>query len=151
MIIRNADEITWTQNMDECDAFTRPEILENTYCEVPISALTVYPYYLPWGSSVYAQVQAYNSYGDSYFTEAGNGATIFTNPDAPINLQLDPTWTRTATQLAFQWEDGANDGGSSVVGYRIWYDQGVGEWVLLNDQVTTNYWLQNGLAFGLTY
>jgi hypothetical protein len=118
---------------------------------VPISSLTVYPYYLPWGTSVYAKIQAYNSYGDSYFSEIGNGAIIFTNPDPPINLMMDPDWTRTSTQLAFMWEEGAQNGGSEVSSYRIYYDQGVGQWVLLNDQIYTTYWLQSGLAFGLTY
>lgn len=97
MEIRNADEITWTQNTANCDAYTNPQVLDETFCLVPILDIVVYPYYLPWGSQIFAKVQAFNSYGDSYFSEVGGGAYIYTQPAPPVNLSIDPTWTRTST------------------------------------------------------
>jgi len=41
---------------------------------------------LRWGDSIYAKVIAYNKYGDSQSSDAGNGAIIITYPDPPINL-----------------------------------------------------------------
>lgn len=54
--IRNADEITWTQDLLSCTVENYPEILDTTSCEVPITRLIEYPYYLPWGSHVWARV-----------------------------------------------------------------------------------------------
>lgn len=44
---------------------------------------------MDWGASVYAKVRAVNLVGSSADSEAGNGAEIFTAPDAPINLADD--------------------------------------------------------------
>ena len=55
-------------------------------CIIPVSVLTSSPYSLSWGSSVYAKIAAINLYGSSAFSNAGNGATILTIPDAPLNL-----------------------------------------------------------------
>jgi hypothetical protein len=96
----------------------------------------VSPYSLPWGSSIYAQVQAYNSYGDSYYSSAGNGAIIYTYPDAPINLVINPAFFRTSTSLSIAWSEGAANGGTAVISYRIYYDQAVGNWVELVSGVT---------------
>jgi hypothetical protein len=84
--IRNSDELTYTLNEANCDSFADPTILTTTSCRIPIADLIVYPYNLYWGSSIWARVQAYNTYGDSFFSELGNGATIYTIPDAPVNL-----------------------------------------------------------------
>lgn len=149
--IRNADELTWTQELDHCTVESNPAILTDTTCSFPITSLIVYPYYLPWGSKVLARVQAFNSYGDSYVSNGGAGAFIYTNPDPPKNLRLDPTWTRTSTQLKFEWDNGLENGGTPIVSYRIYYDQGVGVWTLLVEEVFNKYYLQGGLAFGKTY
>jgi hypothetical protein len=48
------------------------------------------PFELPWGASVYAKLKANNIKGESLESDAGNGAIIKTQPDAPINLAEDP-------------------------------------------------------------
>jgi hypothetical protein len=89
---------------------------------VPISVLTQAPYNLPWGSSVFAIVQAFNSYGDSDFSVKGNGAIILTSPDAPIGLAINPAFVRTASTLSIVWSQGVRNGGSSVISYRVSFD-----------------------------
>jgi hypothetical protein len=96
-------------------------------------------------------VQAYNSYGDSTISEAGNGAIIYTYPDAPINLVLNPAFVRTSTSLSIAWSEGAANGGSAVTSYRVYYDQANGNWVELVSGVTALTLTQSGLAFGLIY
>ena len=53
---------------------------------MPISAIRAEPFYLEWGVSVYAKIVATNIVGDSLTSAEGNGATILTVPDAPINI-----------------------------------------------------------------
>lgn len=51
---------------------------------MPSASFTIPPYSLAWGSSIYAKVSATNSKGTSVVSQGGNGAIIWTNPDAPI-------------------------------------------------------------------
>jgi len=57
-----------------------------------ISTLRSASYNLAWGSSVYANVKATNIMGSSA-PQVGNGALLFTIPDAPIQLTNDPQIT----------------------------------------------------------
>jgi hypothetical protein len=84
-------------------------------------------------------------------SSAGNGAVILTYPDAPVDLKLNPTFVRTSTQLSISWNEGPANGGTPVTSYRIYFDQGVNNWILLASGVTTRTFTQGGLAFGLTY
>lgn len=92
---------------------------------IPVTTLKALPYELEWNTGVYANVQAFNTYGNSATSLTGNGAIITTIPDSPINLQNDPIVT-TATQIGINWQDGAFDGGKVVTDYRIWYDKAEG-------------------------
>ena len=55
--------------------------------------LTSAPYSLILGDSVYAKVVAYNIYGDSVSSDAGNGATIVLVPNPPVSLADNTTVT----------------------------------------------------------
>ena len=77
---------------------------------------------MPWGSSVYATITAYNVVGDSDASEPGNGAIILTIPDAPTNLENAPTVT-TANQIGLTWTDGTDDGGSPIIDYTVSYKE----------------------------
>ena len=76
------------------------------------------PFNLSWGSSVFVKVLAFNSYGDSEVSDAGNGAVIITYADAPISL-IENIAARSATSITFNWTAGATNGGSTVSGYRV--------------------------------
>jgi hypothetical protein len=47
------------------------------------------PFNHEWGASITAKVIAMNIYGDSEYSELGNGATIITYADAPTDLIED--------------------------------------------------------------
>lgn len=60
---------------------------------------------------------------------------MLTAADAPVNLADVPTDTN-AYQISMTWQEGAADGGTPVIDYRIYHDQGLGgssesDWVLL--------------------
>jgi hypothetical protein len=71
---------------------------------------------LPWADSVYAKIVAYNIYGESTISDAGNGAIILTEPDAPLAL-AENIATRGATQIGLTWSKAAEEGGSPVIDY----------------------------------
>ena len=62
--IRQSDNSTFTTSITDCDG-SKSEIRDATECTVPITTLRGDQYTLTWGSIVYAQLYAYNVYGDS--------------------------------------------------------------------------------------
>lgn len=88
-----------------------------------------------WGDSVYAKVKAINIVGESAFSEVGNGAFMITKPDAPVNLADNLPFTHK-TQIALTWEDGAENGGTPVIDYRIQYAAGNGPYIVLVSGLT---------------
>lgn len=86
---------------------------------MPITSLVAEPFLLERGDSVFAVVVATNPIGgDSVQSEAGNGATIISAPDAPLNLAEDSA-LRTISTLGLTWSDGASDGGAPILDYRV--------------------------------
>jgi hypothetical protein len=67
-----------------------------------------------------------------------------------VSLTNDPT-TTTDTVIRFTWADGASDGGSPVIDYTVYYDQGTDSFVELISGVTTQYYLAQSLTPGTTY
>jgi hypothetical protein len=88
---------------------------------VPIADVIAGPYSLPWGSSIFAIVAAFNNYGDSFTSDPGNGAVIITLPDAPSNI-VDNQPLRTATSLTISWTAPYSNGGSPILSYQLSYD-----------------------------
>ena len=80
--IRQDDGATFTSDSENCDG-SDPVIILERKCTVPISVLRAEPYNLPWGSYIYAKVQATNVMVSSLTSFAGNGAQILRAPDAP--------------------------------------------------------------------
>lgn len=74
---------------------------------------------LPWGSSIYARVIAYNAIGDSAVSSVGNGAVILSTPSAPLSL-AEVVASRGTTQIGLSWTMPADEGGSPVIDYEIW-------------------------------
>lgn len=72
-------------------------------------------------------------------------------PDAPLNLQNVPTIT-SATQIGLLWEEGPENGGSTVIDYTIDYDQSNGDWTeLVNSLIDKEYTTLIDLIEGNTY
>lgn len=93
--IRMVDGISYQEETANCDG-SDPTILSQRFCLVPVATVKNLPYELEWNTGVYANVQAFNEYGNSATSLTGNGAIITTTPDYPVNLANDPTLT-TAT------------------------------------------------------
>ena len=100
--------------------------------------------------SVDIKVVSVNTYGDSPLSTVGSGAVIQLVPDAPINLQNSPTIT-SDTQIMFSWEEGLSNGGTPVIDYEVYYDQGTNNFILVNDEVQTTEFLIGSLSAGITY
>jgi hypothetical protein len=81
--------------------------------------------------SIYTRIIAYNTIGDGAIGE-GNGAVVSTIviPDAPINLARDPSQT-TTSQVGLTWEDGPYDGGLPILDYRVSFDHGGGNYIVV--------------------
>lgn len=95
--------------------------MEDTQCVIPSDHFVAAPFNLAWADHVNAKVIASNWRGDSLESEPGNGAQIFRVPDAPLNLQNDPSIT-VSTLIGINWEIGQVNGGTPVLDYRITYD-----------------------------
>lgn len=143
------DGSTFSIDTTSCDG-SKAEIISITTCQVPISTLRAGVFQLPWGSSVYAKVTAYNLYGYSTQSPEGNGAIILTNPDAPVSL-AETVASRTATSITFTWSLGAANGGTPVIDFRISYDQSIGTYVTLASGVSSQTYTATGLTTGNHY
>lgn len=92
ILIRQSDELTYSEESVNCDG-AQLAIHTSLECQVPIAKLIVAPYNLPWGANIHATVSAINVIGASLHSDAGNGAIILTNPEAPFDLENVPATT----------------------------------------------------------
>ena len=124
--------------------------MATTSCTIPITVLREAPYNIPWGGGIYAKVQAFNSYGDSFFSNDGKGAIIFIEAGRPYDL-IENIELRTSTQLSISWTASADTGGTPVISYRVSYDQGTSDWTILASDVEQTYYTATNLQYGTTY
>ena len=85
------------------------------------------------------KIVSVNVYGESIQSDSGSGAVIQSVPDTPITLVNDPT-TTTDTLIRFSWSDGVNNGGTPIIDYTVYYDQGSSSFVELESGVTTQFY-----------
>ena len=111
--IRHFDGVNFSANTVYCDGLNTLTIINTRKCSVPISAITGDPYQLPWGTGVYADLQAFNTIGGGAVSSQGNGAVILIVPDPPINLENVPSIT-DAHQIGLTWQPGASTGGTAI-------------------------------------
>ena len=90
--IQHTDGVSYSADMVNCDGSTLLIVVEKQ-CTVPVSTLLNAPFDIPFGSSIFARVKAYNVIGSSEWSEAGNGALIVSVPSKPTNLQNVPEQT----------------------------------------------------------
>jgi hypothetical protein len=132
--------VTYTEETTDCDG-TNASVVSNRQCTIALLTLRSSPYSLTLGDSVSAKVVSVNTYGESTASSAGNGAVIQLVPDSPINLANDAT-TTTDTVIKFTWDDGTSNGGTSVLDYDIYYDQGssVATYTILAEAVANKFY-----------
>lgn len=115
--ILNADGVTYSTELSNCNGSVS-SIVTGTNCIIPIHVLRSAPFFLDWGTSVFAKVIASNIVSNSLTSPAGNGAIILTVPDAPINLANVISQT-LGEQIGLSWSAGISSGGSPIIDYRI--------------------------------
>jgi len=150
IFVRQNDGVTFTLELDNCDGTTSQTIISDTQCTIKVSTLRDAPFNLPWGAGVFVKVLAFNSYGDSELSDAGNGAVIITYADAPVSL-IETASARSATSITFSWTAGATNGGSTVSGYRVNSDGALGVWSVIADDIVGTSYTATGLIAGLKY
>lgn len=129
-----------------CDG-TLSTVVSSLSCTMASSVINGSPYLVDWGSSVYAKVSARNAYGTSIYSDAGNGAVIITIPNPPTNLNATLI---TTSSIRFSWVAPTVVGGSPVIDYAVWWDQGIASWTF-RQTVTVNTITVTGLTAGTTY
>jgi hypothetical protein len=77
-------------------------VIASASCSVQVTNLKNPPFSLEWGSSIFAKVVAFNIYGDSLNSDAGNGAVIITYADPPVSL-VESVSQRAPTSITFSW------------------------------------------------
>jgi hypothetical protein len=105
---------------------------------------------LAWGQSVYAQLVAYNAYGDSVVSESGNGAVLQTVPDAPTSLQ-EVASQRGATQIGLQWTESTCPGGCLVLDYQVEVSEDGSTFEQLANEIEVTQYLAGSLTTGTLY
>jgi hypothetical protein len=126
-------------------------VITNTECTVPLSDLSSIPYYLQLGHKIYIKVRAINDYGSSDLSEAGISDGMEFVPDAPVNLQ-DMVHITSDSVIGISWQEGASNGDSPVLDYRVTYDQSTGNYVMLVDGLAqTDYTTDITLLPGQIY
>jgi hypothetical protein len=81
----------------------------------------------------------------------GEGAVVVLVPDAPISVADKPDVT-LENQIGLKWIDGVSDGGTAIIDYSVWYDQGnSGSFIELQSGILENTYTAIGLTPGVTY
>lgn len=74
-----------------------------------------------------------------------------THPDPPVNLTRDQANT-SKTQVAITWSAGPSNGGSVVIDYTIFWDQGINSYVQAASGITAlAYTRSTGISTGTAY
>lgn len=146
---RQSDD-TYSTETVYCDG-SDSLIVSTTTCTVPLSTLRAAPFGLAdLGSAINIRVNALNAYGTSPLSEMGSGAIMQLVPDAPINLANVPEITLD-DKIGLSWEDGASNGGTSIVDYQIYFDQGSDSYVELISALTQREYIATSLFSATTY
>ena len=96
-------------------------------------------------------MRAKNEYGNSEISDPGNGGIMVSIPDKPFLVMNDATIT-SDSKIGIFWFDGATNGGSPIIDYKIMWDQSIGYWVSLVEGLTDRvYQTSSTLLKGRTY
>lgn len=89
-------------------------------CQIESTLLATGAFRLNEGDHIYFKVKASNVYGDSEYSAVGNGASMWTYPDTPLNLANNAQIT-SASQIGLTWQEGVSNGGTAVLDFRVYY------------------------------
>lgn len=114
------------------------------------ATLTAAPFSAVGGQSIYAKVAAVNFYGESELSLPGNGAYFTTVPDKPHTL-AEKRDGKSADTVTVTWVDGSNNGGVSIIDYRMQYSVSGSSDVTTIENISTLEHTVSGLTLGTTY
>jgi hypothetical protein len=126
-----ANDGTYLEEASNCDG-SDSAIMAATTCTIPAIVLNSSPFDLPWGSTLYVKVLAYNDFGDSLDSLISDVEFIRKQPDSPVlaeDLSL-----RTSTSFTLEWDEPFN-GGAQIIDYRLSFDQSTGVFVTLDGNI----------------
>ena len=116
-----------------CNGEAEP-VFSQLYCEIPMAALHLEPYNLPFDAEVLAQVRASNMFGESEVSDASTvKARIQTVPSQVQNVAKLATTTQS--NIDFQWDELVSltdTGGSPILSYHVEWDRGSAGLYFLN-------------------
>lgn len=133
IFIRTHDSEVYVLAPSSCDG-SDPYTMTHYFCWVSLFDLIEAPYSLVEGEPIDVKIIATNSYGDSDYSDKGNGALTQLVPDAPINLTRDEVVT-DAFIIKFSWSKGASEGGTPIIDYDVYWDQSTGVWEMISEDV----------------
>ena len=110
-------------------------------CKVPMSVFTSSPYSLSYGTLVVARGSATNNYGTSTSSSPNTfGATVETQPLQMTAPYMMSRWN-TSIMIGWNSETGSNTGGSSILNYTLYSDQGSGgvSYVIVYQGLNTDF------------
>lgn len=135
-----------------CDG-TQSAIVLNKKCTIPFTVLRADPFEIPWGSSIQARVYSVNVVGISAYSEIGNGAIILSIPSEPRSLENDAQ-VSSKSEIKFTWIEPIETGGTPVIDYRVYFDQGdpnAANLMILESNVLLTEFTATSLTMGVTY
>jgi len=75
---------------------------------------------------------------------------MYTKPDPPRNI-IEIASARTLTAIGFSWQQGVENGGTPVIDYRLFFDQGTNNYVILAATYLSTSFTIDSLTPGVTY
>lgn len=108
-------------------------VKEEQECHIPLSVLMDAPFGLQKLDYILARIMTSNDSGDSEWSEIGGTAFIPIKPSEPTKLkrvEADCELTPDGkVQIGISWEPPFNNDESSVIAYKVSFDQGKDTWV----------------------
>jgi hypothetical protein len=104
---------------------------------------------LTTGLTYQFRVAARNSVGLSSYSSSISIISAIV-PTAPLSLTRDNSNT-DSTQVTFTWSATSSNGGSAVIDYSIYWDNGTSTWSLVTNGISTLSYTKTGVTAGLTY
>lgn len=122
------DGITFSEEATHCNGSLDLGIVQNSYCEIPMTTLTASPFLLPQGRLIQARVTAKNSLGRSTYSSVNTGGVLaqlvpHKPPSAP---QRNASTTPSQLVVNYPNLTGAFTGGSQIVSLQLQWDAGTG-------------------------
>lgn len=111
-----------------------------------MSVLREAPYSLLLGETIVARIEARNVIGFSVESVVNTGyAELRTEPLAPTTLVQRIDDGTTDSQIKARLSNEVLTGGSPILRFELWFDQGIDEWIQVTSSLIEEY-----TVFGLT-